>query len=740
MKKLLLLLLVVATSAWGDQFRRFQRNDSGGASAPLLSFAPPSGAGMGTTACPAANFITYSEMIGNWSQAGNPVTVTENYAANPIDGAQTADRVQFAAIGVGVSSMLISGTPTLPFQSTLSFWIKGNGSSGQIDMARYSPTQCQLCYYNASTWSLCSFTATTSGSIEIGNDGSNCGSGPDVAKDVLIYGVAVNPGTSRAPYIATTAQAKGFMPTAATDLGTNWLPYSQQLNLWTNNGATITADAFTAPDGTLSAERVVFPATPTTSWVSNSMGFQNPCPMGTCTGSIWVYGNGSSGTLDLMLAGPNTTAPCNYTNGAWTQCTRTDNYKSSFYIGQLYAYNGNAVRPAIDVYLWGGEVATGSTPLSKRFYTANYPNGSTALSLRNSGAMCTKYSQTTEIQNGDMVYTPYNTLRIANPDGTYLKVQQENARINTLLYSQALSTAPWTAASGVVSMPTVTADNGVAPDNSTVAERIDLPAVSGLTEYSVNYQNFTATALPWTGSCYVRGVSSSGTTYLTLGTGGGYTTTPCNYTTTGWNRCAVTATATAASWYLQLGVDRRDSAQAAQPAQSYYATFCQVEAGSFATSYIPTTSAQVSRTSDTAAVGIPPTDFQNGYSYSSDSYVFWTVPYNSAVPLDVYGFTGLTFRDYVSTSGAYGMEGTSCSRANPSVIGPGKMHFGSWGYANTQPCGMFFNGVSQAGTQSVLPTTPGHLVGIGGSYAYGNRPIDGFTGNICVSNSATRCR
>lgn len=224
---------------------------------------------------------------------------------------------------------------------------------------------------------------------------------------------------------------------------------------------------------------------------------------------------------------------------------------------------------------------------------------------RGSSATCTKTASgglsNTGIANGDLVILSSNQPRVEYDSAGTLGLLVEASRTNSLLRSQELNNAAWAGAAVSAVVPVVTADAAVQPDGTTTAERLDFPAVSAGGAYSVLYQGVTGTAAAWSASCYVRGVSASGTIYLMLTPGGSYTTTACNYVSTSWTRCTVTATETAAAWFLQIGVDLRDGAQTAKSAQSAYVTDCQWELGAYASSYIPTTSAAVTRAEQAAS-------------------------------------------------------------------------------------------------------------------------------------------
>lgn len=196
-------------------------------------------------------------------------------------------------------------------------------------------------------------------------------------------------------------------------------------------------------------------------------------------------------------------------------------------------------------------------------------------------------------------------------------VEQNGA--NSLSQTQTLATSPWATAAGVVTAPTVTNNSTDVGDPTVLAahtaSKIVFPAVTGTNAFSTVAQSFTATAVPWAGSVYLRTASGSATVYLTFN-GASYQTQACAVTTT-WSRCAAKLkTLTAATWNFQLGVDLRDGSEATQSAQTIYAWGTQAEIdfvsqGSehiqdFApTSYMPGTSSPGTRDGDFLSITNP---------------------------------------------------------------------------------------------------------------------------------------
>ena len=182
----------------------------------------------------------------------------------------------------------------------------------------------------------------------------------------------------------------------------------------------------------------------------------------------------------------------------------------------------------------------------------------------------------------------------ASSAGTYVGSDGliRQAAVNFQIYSEQLDNSAYSKGSGGgASVPIVSANQEIAPDGKQTAEKIVLPAVSGVGAHSLLYRTFSLTG-SHTASIYLKGAVGGETVYLFYYSGGAYHETPCVLTTS-WQRCGFTFTGSgSATW--QLGVDLRSAGQSAQPAQTFYAWGAQTEATDPATmaptAYIKTTS------------------------------------------------------------------------------------------------------------------------------------------------------
>jgi hypothetical protein len=207
----------------------------------------------------------------------------------------------------------------------------------------------------------------------------------------------------------------------------------------------------------------------------------------------------------------------------------------------------------------------------------------------------------------------------------------EEARTNLLLYSGDLSNAGgWTPAGITSAAPTMTANQTAAPDGTVTAARLVFPAVSAAGGASIDFQQPTMTAVPYTFSVYLKGNAGGEQLYLIVENGTASVFYKLRVTlTTAWQRFTLTTPAlTAAAWIFAIGADLRDATQTSIAAQTIFAWGAQVEAGAFATSYIPTTTAAVTRAADSCV--IPSANM--GWFVSSGSWFAEFICLNPAPP------------------------------------------------------------------------------------------------------------
>lgn len=222
----------------------------------------------------------------------------------------------------------------------------------------------------------------------------------------------------------------------------------------------------------------------------------------------------------------------------------------------------------------------------------------------------------------------------------------EEARTNLCLYSEDFrntatvgSTRPWVYAS-----MTITADAAVAPDNQQTTDKYITNNGTALTS-AIDEQTVTTAAATYTYSCFAKAAefnrislafrdnaSSANTASVIVSLVDGSITTAAATTGTftgasatvatfkdGWYRVTLTCTTTGATAF-RLRVSARDSvATTGDGTSGIYIWGAQLETGAFATSYIPTTTTALTRSSDFAS--ITGANFSSWYNQSEGTFV-----------------------------------------------------------------------------------------------------------------------
>jgi hypothetical protein len=204
----------------------------------------------------------------------------------------------------------------------------------------------------------------------------------------------------------------------------------------------------------------------------------------------------------------------------------------------------------------------------------------------------------------------------------------EEARTNLVTYSDDLSNAAWTK-----SNVTATTNVTVSPDGTSNADRV---VASTIGNSRGVFASVTTTAVAHTISVFAK---ASGLNWLCIydpagsGTGGawfnlstgvvgtvtaGYTASITNFGN-GWYRCSIVRTlAAGTSFPFFGGVDGDNTIAVSSTTNGVFLYGAQLEAGSFATSYIPTVASTVTRNADVATM--TGTNFSSWYNQSEGAW------------------------------------------------------------------------------------------------------------------------
>jgi hypothetical protein len=210
----------------------------------------------------------------------------------------------------------------------------------------------------------------------------------------------------------------------------------------------------------------------------------------------------------------------------------------------------------------------------------------------------------------------------------------EEQRVNLLTYSEQFDNAAWTKQNG-----TLTANATVSPDGTTNADAfIENTTAAAVHDFS-QVQNVTS-GTAYTVTIYIKPIGSRTVQILVGGSGFTESRTWFNLSTlvatttigavtaasvvavgNGWYRCSVTqsATATASATILYRLWDGTTGAYTGNGTSGLYYYGAQLEAGAFATSYIPTVASQVTRSADIAVM--TGTNFSSWYNQTQGTFV-----------------------------------------------------------------------------------------------------------------------
>ena len=206
--------------------------------------------------------------------------------------------------------------------------------------------------------------------------------------------------------------------------------------------------------------------------------------------------------------------------------------------------------------------------------------------------------------------TRLNIPRLDYSNGSCPSLLVEPQRTNLALYSEQFDNAAWTKGNGTITANATTSPDGTAnadkfaEDTSTDAHYFGNDTATATSGQSVTFTIFAkASERSWIAIRLYSGASSIFGWYNigsgTLGTiGAGGTGTIENYSN-GWYRCSLTITMASNSVCLPYAFSSKGTITFTGTSGSgFFAWGAQAEIGSYATSYIPTTSAAVTRNAD----------------------------------------------------------------------------------------------------------------------------------------------
>jgi hypothetical protein len=574
------------------------------------------------------NLLVQSESFDSSSWAKTRATITANTTTAP-DGTTTADKlVEQTDVATnrsaGQTVAVISG-----FQYTFSVYVQA-AERTQINLrfssgfaagntfftltGSGSATNAGIVDSSSITnvgggWYRCTFTQTATSSVSAAAQ-VFLASGGAITYDgvagngLFLWGAQLNVGTLQ-PYYPTTVR--------------NALGFTQEFDnaAWSKTSTTITANATTAPDKSLTADKFI-PDLSTNGGNIRSPLISKPTSVTPYAYSCYAKAGEFSSIILYFNDGASTANRCqatyNLSSGTTSSVTN---------VGTFTGASASMV-PVGDGWYRCLLLATTSTEASVQARIVNPSTGQTGdgtsgifvwgAQLSDSASLDEyRYNPAAAITS-TAYYGPrfdYDPVTLA---ARGLLVEEQ--RTNNLLYSSEFDNAGWSKSNA-----TITANATAAPDGSVTADTFTGAAGTSIKRIR---QNVTTTALgPWTYSIWLKndtavsalvalldssvgGVNNVRTT-LTFSTGSVSTAVAAGTATgasasvtpfgNGWYRVSITGTFVTAltSVWAEVWLDGFTSTASET---SFYVWGAMLESGSFQTSYIPTTTAAATRAAD----------------------------------------------------------------------------------------------------------------------------------------------
>jgi hypothetical protein len=503
---------------------------------------------------------------------------------------------------------------------------------------------------------------------------------PSGIKNAKVYSVKPTDGTgdltfSRASS-ATRVQSDGLIEKVRT----NQALQSETLDnaYWTKTNVSITANAIANPlNGALTAELLTItdPSGPVekTITTTQTQSFTAGIPYtasayfkaGTISTQFKILAyDGTAlyqgGIIDLAIIG-NSTAPYEDVGGGWYRFRFTFTPANSTSTGFVYLVNyafGVAANAGTNVYVYGAQIETGD--------------------------IATDYIATTTaaVSVGPVSGLP----RLDYLGSTCPRLLLEPQRTNLVTYSEQFDNAYWSKDLGV----SVAANVAISPDGYTNADRISYTS-AGASIYRIVLGISTAHQF----SVYLKAEGANIGKQINL-----ESSTNINVTLTGeWQRFVTTSNdGVVAIKRLLVG-----------QADAVLVWGAQLEAGTYATSYIPTLGASVTRVADAASK-----TSASALIGQTEGTIFWefavdvsaAAGHESIINIDNGSF-GNTIYIIKSTAGTIGAEmyvGGVAQASYTSSVQAAGTHKAAIGYANNNTA-FFLNGV-QIGTTDTSCSVP----------------------------------
>jgi hypothetical protein len=396
---------------------------------------------------------------------------------------------------------------------------------------------------------------------------------PSGYKDQKVYSVKPTDGTGDLTFSRASSATRVASDGLIEKVRTNLILQSQtfenaswaKVGVGTGLAAVVTANAGAAPDGTTTADRIVFNTGAGTTSSDRSIfrqsvviteGSNLSFYIKSNTGSSQSIGFHNGGQIDIVTA-----------TTSWQRFSVNVTAAVTF-VG-LENRGDNATAGTCDVLVWGAQLQNGD--------------------------IATPYIATTTaaVSVGPVSGLP----RLDYLGSTCPRLLLEPQRSNLALYSEQINTGFTASQGGTGLAPVITANTTISPDGYQNADTIVFDAGAGTTtsDQSALFQSFGGTTATYTCSFYAK--TASGTAQIQVRIDGAAYE---KFTITNqWQRFTLTRALTGTGNGIDIAI-RRGLNEPMNASATIQLWGVQVELGAYATSYIPTLGASVTRVADSA--------------------------------------------------------------------------------------------------------------------------------------------
>ena len=593
-----------ATSAAGSATTATTQASNASTSATNAASSATSAAGSATTATTQAGIAT--------TKAGEAATSATNAANSATNAANSASSASTSATNAAASATSASTSASTATTQATNAAASASTATTQATNAASSATSA------ASSATSASASAAAASAVALGNEPVRHSVRPSLLLDFA------NTKTLD-PRITFTRASTGTYYDGKTTVKAeeNLFTYSEQFNnaIWAT-GASISANTSVAPDGNTTADtytrtstgeqRLRYTTTQANSTAytvsvyakagtANFLRLRNVATFTTgTTDTAWF--NLSTGAVATV--GANVTATITSVGNSWYRCSITGTTVASIGASNLVDIASATSDAEVSsgtsgetIILWGAQLEQRSSATA---YTAT------------STAPITNYIPALQSAASGVARFEHNPVTRES-----LGLEIEEQRTNLALYSQDYTNAYWTKTDAALT------GLAIAPDGTLTASKLSPTAT---TAWHVIYSNATSSLSgSYTFSAYAKaggyskvtiGDSQSGGLGVvvdlsngTIITAFGTTATSITSVGNGWYRISFTATMSAVARFSYTIMNPSYTSgsftgtwAATDAFSGIYIWGAQLEAGSFATSYIPTVASQVTRSADSASM------------------------------------------------------------------------------------------------------------------------------------------